>query len=105
MTFHNSENGFCVLRTKARGRRDLITVVGHGCERGAQHMDEDQEWDEIRDRLSNLAERMRRFRDNEWWDTVLTGRDAKDVRQVLDKAEQLQTVLEQLLGQQLKPIE
>jgi hypothetical protein len=29
MTFHNSENGFCVLRVKARGRRDLITVVGH----------------------------------------------------------------------------
>src|SRR3954462_7095285 len=29
VTFHNSENGFCVLRVKARGQRDLITVVGH----------------------------------------------------------------------------
>ena len=29
VTFHNSENGFCVLRIKARGHRDLITVVGH----------------------------------------------------------------------------
>ena len=29
VTFHNVENGFCVLRTKARGHRDLITVVGH----------------------------------------------------------------------------
>src|SRR5271156_2484555 len=29
VTFHNSENGFCVLRGKARGQRDLITVVGH----------------------------------------------------------------------------
>jgi exodeoxyribonuclease V alpha subunit len=29
VTFHNSENGFCVLRTKARGHRELITVVGH----------------------------------------------------------------------------
>jgi exodeoxyribonuclease V alpha subunit len=29
VTFHNVENGFCVLRVKARGRRDLITVVGH----------------------------------------------------------------------------
>jgi hypothetical protein len=29
VTFHNPENGFCVLRTKARGRRELITVVGH----------------------------------------------------------------------------
>ncbi|HEY2016513.1 MAG TPA: hypothetical protein VGH38_23575, partial [Bryobacteraceae bacterium] len=29
VTFHNSENGFCVLRVKARGHRDLITLVGH----------------------------------------------------------------------------
>lgn len=29
VTFHNEENGFCVLRVKARGKRDLITVVGH----------------------------------------------------------------------------
>jgi len=27
--FHNSDNGFCVLRIKARGQRDLITLVGH----------------------------------------------------------------------------
>ena len=29
VTFHNPENGFCVLRTKARGHRELVTVVGH----------------------------------------------------------------------------
>ena len=29
VTFHNPENEFCVLRIKARGQRDLITVVGH----------------------------------------------------------------------------
>ena len=29
VTFHNVENGFCVLRAKARGHRDLVTVVGH----------------------------------------------------------------------------
>src|SRR5436190_2612806 len=29
VTFHNTENGFCVLRAKARGHRDLVTVVGH----------------------------------------------------------------------------
>jgi exodeoxyribonuclease V alpha subunit len=29
VTFHNTENGFCVLRVKARGHRDLVTVVGH----------------------------------------------------------------------------
>ena len=28
VTFHNAENGFCVLRVKARGQRDLVTVVG-----------------------------------------------------------------------------
>jgi exodeoxyribonuclease V alpha subunit len=29
VTFHNEENGFCVLRVKARGQRYLITVLGH----------------------------------------------------------------------------
>ncbi len=29
VTFHNPENGFCVLRTRARGHRELVTVVGH----------------------------------------------------------------------------
>jgi exodeoxyribonuclease V alpha subunit len=29
VTFHNAESGFCVLRVKARGHRDLVTIVGH----------------------------------------------------------------------------
>ena len=29
VTFHNADNGFCVLRIKARGHRDMVTVVGH----------------------------------------------------------------------------
>ena len=29
VTYHNVENGFCVLRAKARGHRDIVTVVGH----------------------------------------------------------------------------
>ena len=29
VTFHNPDNGFCVLRVKARGQRDFVTVVGH----------------------------------------------------------------------------
>ncbi len=29
VTFHSPESGFCVLRVKARGQRDLVTVVGH----------------------------------------------------------------------------
>jgi exodeoxyribonuclease V alpha subunit len=29
VTFHSADSGFCVLRVKARGQRDLVTVVGH----------------------------------------------------------------------------
>src|SRR5215207_3762547 len=29
VTYHNAENGFCVLRVKARGHRDMVTIVGH----------------------------------------------------------------------------
>ena len=29
VTYHNSENGFCVLRAKVRGHRDVVTMVGH----------------------------------------------------------------------------
>jgi exodeoxyribonuclease V alpha subunit len=29
VTFHNPENGFCVLRLKVRGRRELVTLIGH----------------------------------------------------------------------------
>jgi len=29
VTYHNAENGFCVLRAKARGHRDVVTVVGY----------------------------------------------------------------------------
>jgi hypothetical protein len=30
VTFHNAENGFCVLRAKARGHRDLVPVCATG---------------------------------------------------------------------------
>lgn len=29
VTYHNPENGYCVLRVKVRGNRDLVAVVGH----------------------------------------------------------------------------
>lgn len=29
VTFHSLESGFCVLRLKARGHRDLVTTIGH----------------------------------------------------------------------------
>ena len=28
VTFHNAETGFAVLKVKARGKRDLIAIVG-----------------------------------------------------------------------------
>jgi hypothetical protein len=28
VTFHSEESGFCVLRTKVKGQRDMITVIG-----------------------------------------------------------------------------
>src|SRR5918911_3126436 len=35
VTFHNAETGFCVLKVQARGKRDLVTVVGHAPAIGA----------------------------------------------------------------------
>src|ERR1700716_2343824 len=36
VTYHNPENGFCVLRAKARGHRDLVDPIARytrcGCE-------------------------------------------------------------------------
>src|SRR6478752_10178555 len=32
VTFHSSETGFCVLRVKVRGHRDLATVLGSAAE-------------------------------------------------------------------------
>ena len=29
VTYHNGENGFCVLRMKVRGQHNLMTVTGH----------------------------------------------------------------------------
>ena len=29
VTYHNPRNGFCVLRTKVRRHRDVVTLVGH----------------------------------------------------------------------------
>src|SRR5947209_7351265 len=33
VTYQNAENGFCVIRVKARGHRELVTLVGHACRR------------------------------------------------------------------------
>ena len=35
ITFHNADSGFCVLRVKVRGQRDLVTITGHAAAIGA----------------------------------------------------------------------
>ncbi len=35
VAYHNAENGFCVLRAKMRGHRDVVTVIGHAAMIGA----------------------------------------------------------------------
>lgn len=29
VTYHNEQNGYCVLRIKVKGERDLVTLLGH----------------------------------------------------------------------------
>jgi exodeoxyribonuclease V alpha subunit len=58
VTFHNEENGFCVLRTKARGHRDLVTVVGQAATISAgEWITASGEW--INDRTHGLQYRAR----------------------------------------------
>ncbi len=66
VTFHNVENGFCVLRAKARGHRELVTVVGHAAIISAG------EWiratgDWINDRTSSLREQSNGSKCNITW--------------------------------------
>ncbi len=53
ITFHSPESGYCVLRVKARGQRDLVTVVGHAAAIGAgEHIEATGIW--INDRQHGL---------------------------------------------------
>lgn len=53
VTFHNPENGYCVLRVKARGHRDPITVVGHSAAIAAgEHVEVEGFW--VNDRNHGL---------------------------------------------------
>jgi exodeoxyribonuclease V alpha subunit len=58
VTYHNEENGFCVLRVKARGKRDLITVIGHAATISAgEFIQASGEW--INDRTHGVQFRAR----------------------------------------------
>src|SRR4028119_2089914 len=45
VTFHNADTGFCVLRLKVRGQRDLVTLTGYAAAIGAgEYVEADGSW-------------------------------------------------------------
>lgn len=45
VTFHSEESGFCVLRIKVKGRRDLTTLIGNAASvTPGEHVDASGEW-------------------------------------------------------------
>jgi exodeoxyribonuclease V alpha subunit len=50
VTFHSPESGFCVLRVKVRGRRDLVTVLGSAAEiHAGEHIQASGHWEQHRE--------------------------------------------------------
>jgi exodeoxyribonuclease V alpha subunit len=50
VTFHSAESGFCVLRVKVRGQRDLVTVLGSAAEiHVGEHIQASGHWEQHRE--------------------------------------------------------
>ena len=50
VTFHSAESGFCVLRVKVRGHRDLVTVLGSAADvHAGESIQASGEWQQHRD--------------------------------------------------------
>jgi exodeoxyribonuclease V alpha subunit len=50
VTFHSPETGFCVLRVKVRGHRDLVTVLGSAAEvHAGEHIQASGQWQQHRE--------------------------------------------------------
>ena len=50
VTFHSSETGFCVLRVKVRGHRDLVTVLGSAADiHSGEYVQASGRWERHRD--------------------------------------------------------
>src|SRR5215831_10687159 len=50
VTFHSADTGFCVLRVKVRGHRDLVTVLGSAAEvHAGESIQASGEWQQHRD--------------------------------------------------------
>src|SRR5215211_6477448 len=66
VTFHNPENGFCVLKVQVRGQRDLVVVGGHTPSVGAgEWITASVAW--VSDRTHGLQ-----FKAEEVWPTTTT---------------------------------
>jgi exodeoxyribonuclease V alpha subunit len=50
VTFHSPETGFCVLRVKVRGHRDLVTVLGSAADvHAGEHIQASGQWQQHRE--------------------------------------------------------
>lgn len=50
ITFHNPENGYCVLRVKAKGQRELVTLVGNCASLAeGEHVEATGDWSQHRE--------------------------------------------------------
>jgi exodeoxyribonuclease V alpha subunit len=50
VTFHSAETGFCVLRVKVRGQRDLVTVIGSAADiHAGEHIQASGHWEQHRE--------------------------------------------------------
>ena len=50
VTFHNPENGFCVLKVHVRGRLGLVSVIGNSpMVTSGEHLEAEGNWEQDRD--------------------------------------------------------
>jgi hypothetical protein len=82
VTHHNAENGFCVLRAKARGRRDVVTVVGHAATVAAgEWITASGEW--VNDRTHGQQFKARFLRTSPPFSSELGGRPNHEARPLI----------------------
>ena len=61
VTFHSAETGYCVLRVKVRGHRDLVTVLGSAAEvHAGESIQASGQWQQHRIQCANSPHRRRR---------------------------------------------
>jgi hypothetical protein len=91
VTYHNAENGFCVLRAKARGHREMVTVVGHAAAPIVVELAHPRPGERVVDIAcgTGLVARIAAARVGHWAFGEISLRstvDGKTIRMVIDKA-------------------